>query len=240
MMKTYSIAGITVKMNPSGETLLKQGKDYLIDEDKNADIEINLSDEIIRKVQNTHTYLTQNEIEYIFAGFAFYSEMLKHEGFFLHSSAVSMDNKAYLFSAPCGTGKSTHANLWLKCFKERAKIINDDKPAIRCIDNKFYVYGTPFSGKTDLNLNIKVPLAAICILERSETNRIEKIDAIKATYHILNQTLRPKEEKDMDILLKLIDKMLKVIPVYKLGCNMESEAAIISYSAMSAEVDKNE
>ena len=30
----------------------------------------------------------------------------------IHSAAIIYDDKAYLFSAPSGTGKSTHANLW--------------------------------------------------------------------------------------------------------------------------------
>ena len=72
----------------------------------------------------------------------------------VHASAVEVDGKAYLFSADSGTGKLTHTKQWQNYFgKERALIINDDKPAIRKDKNGWAAYGTPFSGKTDENLN---------------------------------------------------------------------------------------
>ena len=71
----------------------------------------------------------------------------------LHSSAVVVDGYAYLFSADSGTGKSTHTGLWKQHFGDRAYIINDDKPAIRKVDGEWYVFGTPWSGKTDTSVN---------------------------------------------------------------------------------------
>ena len=86
----------------------------------------------------------------------------------LHASAVVVDGDAYLFSAPCGTGKSTHASLWLKYLKHKNPyILNDDKPAIRIVNDNIYVYGTPFSGKTDKNKNEKANLKGIAFLEQS-------------------------------------------------------------------------
>ena len=40
-----------------------------------------------------------------------------------HSCAVVCDEKAYLFTAPSGTGKSTHADLWCKLLGEKVKIL---------------------------------------------------------------------------------------------------------------------
>lgn len=44
---------------------------------------------------------------------------------------LEIDGKAYMFSAPSGTGKSTHAKLWRDCFGDRVTMINDDKPLIK-------------------------------------------------------------------------------------------------------------
>ena len=88
--------------------------------------------------------------EYTWFGYRFYCELIHHSGFFLHASAVSLDNRAYLFSADSGTGKSTHTGLWLEYFgKGRAFLINDDKPALRKGDSGYLACGTPFSGKHD-------------------------------------------------------------------------------------------
>lgn len=52
-----------------------------------------------------------------------------------HSSVVAVDGHAYVFTAPSGTGKSTHTSLWRKVFKDRAVMINDDKPLFKIEEN---------------------------------------------------------------------------------------------------------
>ena len=97
-----------------------------------------------------------------------------------------------LFSAPCGTGKSTHTRLWTEYFgKERAVIINDDKPAIQLINDVFYVYGTPWSGKNNIHSNIKVPLQAIVFIEQSINNNVDTLSSREAVKLLMNQSLRP-------------------------------------------------
>ena len=154
----------------------------------------------------------------------------------LHSSAVIMDGRAYLFSATSGTGKSTHTELWQKVFgKDRAKILNDDKPAIRITRDGIFACGTPWSGKTDLNINEAVPLAGICFLERSEENWIKRIPGGSAIAKLLNQTIRPIDESEMSTLLTHVDKVLSEVPTYTMGCNISEEAAVMAYKAMSEE-----
>lgn len=46
----------------------------------------------------------------------------------IHGSAIAVDGKAYLFTAPSGTGKSTHTRMCREYFKDRAVMVNDDKP----------------------------------------------------------------------------------------------------------------
>jgi len=112
--------------------------------------------------------------------------------------------KEEFFSAPCGTGKSTHARLWQEYFgNDKIQIINEDKPAIRLIDNTFYVFGTPWSGKSDQSLNVQVPLQSICFLKQSAHNWIDKLESQAALKRLFNQTLRPYEIHLMDNLLTL-------------------------------------
>jgi len=152
----------------------------------------------------------------------------------LHASAVVYEDKAYLFSAPSGTGKSTHTTLWRKVFGEdNTFMLNDDKPVIRIKDGKVTVYGTPWSGKTDQNKNIGVPLQGICFLERSKENRIESISAKDAAFGILNQTIRPADGKNMSKLLDLLDRLLQQTTVYRMGCNMDDDAAHTAYNGMN-------
>ncbi|MBE7016074.1 MAG: hypothetical protein E7417_04545 [Ruminococcaceae bacterium] len=232
-MNLHKIADITVDLGYKYNRLKKQAEAYKINEDSKPDMTIYLSDAFLEQKHKENPHLSVEDCEYIFTSSVFYTGMLQYGGFMLHSSAVIMDGRAYLFSAPSGTGKSTHTGLWQKAFGEKVQILNDDKPAIRAIEDGVFAYGTPWSGKTDLNINVKAPIAGICFLERSETNWIEKMDIGSAISALLNQTIRPFEMHDMDLLLGHIEKVLTSVPVYKMGCNISEEAAIMAYNEMS-------
>ena len=40
--------------------------------------------------------------------------MLKYDTWLIHGSAVAVGHEAFLFTAPSGTGKTTHTKLWLE------------------------------------------------------------------------------------------------------------------------------
>ena len=119
-------------------------------------------------------------------------------GFIFHSSAMMVDGNAYLFTAPSGTGKSSHAKLWRELLGDRAVMINDDKPIVRFVDGEFFVYGTPWNGKHKLGENCKAKIKAICALSQEKENLIRKATVPEMLPVILNQTIRPKEIKEMD------------------------------------------
>lgn len=174
-----------------------------------------------------------NDSEYMATCTAFYRELLRFDGLMLHASAVVLDGKAYLFSAKSGTGKSTHTGLWQQVFgAENARILNDDKPALRFEDGRWYAYGTPWSGKYDISLNERVPVAGICMLERAEQNSIERFGGPAAIYAIMEQTLRPNAPELRRLLMQNLDLLLRNVPVYRLRCNMEPEAAVLSHKVM--------
>mgnify|MGYP005762280455 CR=1 FL=1 len=240
MLKKLKVADVTLEIDLKYNKTIRQSKDYEAEFDK-TNISIHIPDEDYAAFKNEAPYLSDEDIEYIYTGAAFYEALLHFNGFMLHSSGVVVDNYAYLFSADPGTGKSTHTDLWVKYFgNDRAKIINDDKPAIRMINDKIYVYGTPWSGKTDQNINMKVPLGAIVFLERSEDNWVKEIEPKEAIPLILQQTIRPREPEVMIKLLDMLDIVLRRVKLYRLGCNISEEAVKVSYNGIKAEDQKNE
>ena len=109
---------------------------------------LSIDRERLSKAGEKYPHLTPDEWEYIQTGLVFACKLLDFNGFCLHASAVALENRAVLFSGPCGIGKSTHTNLWQQYFgPDRAVIINDDKPALRLIKGTFYAYGTPGAAK---------------------------------------------------------------------------------------------
>ena len=160
-------------------------------------------------------------------------EILKYDGILIHSAAISVDNEAYLFTANSGTGKTTHMNLWLNKFGERAFIINGDKPLLRKTDEGIFVYGTPWCGKEGYNKNIRIKLKGICILERAKENKITIADKKTALTFLISQTSRPKGVENMELMLRNLEEVINSVPVYSLGCNMEPEACDTAYNEMS-------
>ncbi len=233
--RKYSIADVNVGMIlRSGGIIEKQAKEYLCEFDGAPELVVGLNDQFLSEKQKLAPHLSTLECEYMWTGEQFCSKLLEFDGFMLHASAVVYENKAYLFSAPSGTGKSTHTTLWRKVFGEdNTYILNDDKPVIRIKDGKVTVYGTPWSGKTDQNKNIGVPLQGICFLERSKDNWIQPIEAKDAAFGILNQTIRPADNTNMAKLLDLLDRLLKQTTVYRMGCNMDDDAAHTAYNGMN-------
>lgn len=227
----YNIAGVLVDMEPRYPRSQKQSEAYIVAKEGPSNIRIRLSDEFLAERHKENPHLSLEDCEYVWLGSEFYNALPIFKGMMLHSSAVVYDGNAYLFSAASGTGKSTHTQLWLKQF-EGAYILNDDKPAIVVTDDGIYAYGTPFSGKTDWNVNKGVPLRGICALERGEKNIIEPLSKDEALFWIMNQTVRPSEEERMMQMLDVLDEVIKQVPTYKLYCNMDPEAAIVSYNGM--------
>ena len=165
------------------------------------------------------------------SGSIFYRYLLKYNGLLLHSSAVVVDGYAYLFSANSGTGKSTHTQLWLDYFKDRAYILNDDKPALRRTDEGWMAYGTPWSGKYDISVNTGVKLGAVVFLERDTENHIEEAGAVTAIQKFIPQTTRKlAREVNMDLMLTNLDKLIREVPIYNFGCNISTEAVEVAYN----------
>ena len=203
-------------------------RDYLTEAKGSADIIIRAD---LYKPER-YTRYDDNGVAYMESGFQFCTQLLNHDGLYLHSSAIEWEGKAYLFSGPSGMGKSTHTRLWQSIYPD-ARVFNDDKPALRCLDDKWFAYGTPWCGKDGININMKVPLAGICFLRRGQENSIRRLSPLEATTRIISQTTRRfKTEERLDLLLKHVEKLVSMIPVYELFCTPEPHAARLSSETM--------
>ncbi|MDY4508854.1 MAG: hypothetical protein SPD95_09055 [Candidatus Faecousia sp.] len=223
----YEIAGLKVEMEPRFGRLTKQCESYLSSGEPVLTVKPNPQDEAHWRMVGR----SEEEREYILHSAAFCRGILGHGRFFLHASAVVYGGEAYLFSGPSGTGKSTHTALWRKLFPD-SYILNDDKPVIWPEKGKISAWGTPFSGRTDLQVNRGVPVKGICFLKQGRENRIRPVTGAEALALLLNNTWRPRSNPGMSLLLDMMEQVVTETHVYELCCTEDPEAARLSYTVM--------
>ena len=153
-------------------------------------------------------------------------------GMLMHSSALMMEGRGYLFSGLSGAGKSTHARMWRETFGEKVVMVNDDKPLLRNVNGQFWVYGTPIDGKHHLSTNTKAPLCGICFIRQGEKNKIRRMSVNEALPGVMEQIYRCDDMEYMVKILELTDELFLQVPVYELTCTISHEAAEIAYQRM--------
>ena len=144
-----------------------------------------------------------------------------------HSAVVSLDGRGYMFLGKSGTGKSTHARLWLQNIPG-TELMNDDNPAVRVKpDGTAVVYGTPWSGKTPCYRNVSAPLGGIVLLSQAPYNRITRLNGIGA-YAAVVPSISGKrwDARIADGLHETENALATYIPVWHLDCLPDADAAL--------------
>lgn len=147
----------------------------------------------------------------------------------LHGSTVAVDGEAYLFTAACGTGKSTHTRLWREVFGDRAVMVNDDKPFLRLDADRVLACGSPWTGKHGLGSNVSLPLKGICILKRGTVDRIRRISADEARDMLNHQCFHLERDDPAPLIVEML---VERVALWEMECTKEPSAALTAWCAM--------
>jgi len=240
---SMKVAGQTARVTTIFESTLEYCRPYLTEDAPDFSIATTQADmaliqklrieEAIREgIRIRHyqgPYLERGSLQHKFA-----EHLFRHNTLLVHGSTVAVDGAAYLFTADCGTGKSTHTRLWREVFGDRAQMVNDDKPFLRLTPEGVLACGSPWSGKHGLDSNITVPLKGICILHRGPENRIRRITPEEALPMLRKQSHCPSQE-DHPRFLELMAVLADRVPLWEMECNKDPQAARVAYSAMAGE-----
>lgn len=154
-----------------------------------------------------------------------------NKGFILHGSVIKYSNEGIIFTASSGVGKSTQAELWKKY--ENAEIINGDKAFIRYFNDGAKVYGSPWSGSSNIIKNKKVPLKAIIVLEQGKENKIREVHGLEKLSYFNTHVYYPYwDNKLVNLTMETLDLVLKKVPVYLLICRPDKEAVELVKSTL--------
>ena len=150
--------------------------------------------------------------------FAFATE--RKNTLMMHSSVVMKDGKGYLFLGKSGTGKSTHSQLWLNNLEGCG----------------FYVFGSPWSGKTPCYRNLNYPVGAIVDLHQAKENKIRRLSIVEAyaMMYVSSSGIRFLKEL-ADGMHTTTEKIVCTVPCYSLDCLPNDEAAFLCYNTVKAQ-----
>ena len=238
------IAGHTAKITSLFESTPQYFRAYLSEEEPEFSVTVTREDitfeqaDLLDEARRdgfkprvfTDPFLERQAVQRAFAEY-----LLDFDTLLVHGSAIAADGEGFLFTAHSGTGKSTHTRLWRQVLGDRAVIVNDDKPFLQLTETGVILHGSPWSGKHGLDCNLSVPMQGICILERGQENRICSIDTAEALPMLRKQSYAPLDAKKEALYLQLLERLARSVPLWKMACNKDAQAAVMAHEAMKSQ-----
>ncbi len=237
---TVCLAGINVAVKSIFDEVYDFCRDYLTDASPDMNVTVTNEDIAHEKIINIResqlegipiVNYSDSYLEMLAVYRKIATKMLEFDTFLMHGAVVAVGDKAWLFTAPSGTGKTTHINLWLENIPG-SYVVNGDKPLIH-IGDECTVYGTPWAGKERMNRNVGVKLCGIVFLNRGHENHIEQVHMKQVLPVLIQQSYRPDDKAGLEKTLALLSRLGKKITMYQLYCNMDPEAALIAYNVLN-------
>lgn len=147
-----------------------------------------------------------------------------------HAAVIRNKERGYLFLGKSGTGKSTHARLWLQ-YNEGSTLLNDDNPVVRLFkgeDGKIStkVYGSPWSGKTPCYRNEVVDVGGFVLLSQAPFNKISRLKGVAAYAALVPCISGMRWDKEIANGIHQTENALASnVPVWYLECLPDGAAA---------------
>jgi len=144
----------------------------------------------------------------------------------IHSASILYNQKAWLFSARSGVGKSTHTNLWHKLFN--TPIINGDLNLITFINNEPVICGTPWCGTSGISDTATYPLGGIVLLKQSPTDTVVTLSDAQRQLHTMQRFISPTwDSSKLQSNLDFAERLAQSVPICELRCTPNDSAAIL-------------
>lgn len=158
------------------------------------------------------------ELEYMFLPLVASTALLEFDIVIVHAVAMLWRDKAWLFVAPSGTGKSTQYFRWKELLGDEVNIINGDKPALKlCSDGQVYVYNTPWQGKENFGNDLSAPLGGVIFLSQEKENTISVLSAHDALIPFFCALLFRPDADTFHAAARIVDAAFSHVPALKLG-----------------------
>ncbi|NOR52682.1 MAG: hypothetical protein GQ536_01140 [Candidatus Aminicenantes bacterium] len=127
---------------------------------------------------------------------------------------VDSHGNGHLFLGQSRAGKTTLARLWQK--EKGITILSDDRIILRQLDEKIWMYGTPWHGEAELASPAKVPLTRVYFLQHGKTNERIQMGTTGAMARLFACSFLPFFcPEAMEFTLGFFEEVTKAVPCYE-------------------------
>ena len=226
-------AGVVIGISSRSDYMQRFLVDYLTDEKPLFSVSVT-EDKVNEELKNADEPTTFDYAEALCLYRETAEKLPLYDRIVFHGAAIEYKGKAYIFTAPSGTGKTTHIGLWKRYLGDKVKIINGDKPILSLSDGKITVHGTPYAGKEGWQTNMSAKLGGVCFLSRAKNNEITAVSPKDAFTRLYLQTYKPKTEEAVRKTVEVL-RTLCTVPCFAFSCNMTEDAVKTSFEALTKE-----
>jgi len=175
------------------------------------------------------------EISYVIRIAFLYFAQLKHM-MAVHSASVLYRDKVWLFSAPSGTGKTTHTKMWQEVYG--TPVINGDLNLVALENNVAMVHGMPWCGTSGIYSKQSYPLGGVIFLEQGIGSEITNLSEEQKQLRLLHRCISPGWKAEMqERSCRMVEDISGKILLCQLTCNQEKEAVECSKKAIDTYFD---
>ena len=222
-------------LRSGGLTVIDAGGEYVLLFPLKTHVEeAHLSKDASRVVFYCHPPYTDTFREELFHAirFSFLYLAQKHHMAALHSASFLYRGKAWLFSGPSGTGKSTHTNLWKEMLQ--VPLLNGDVNLLALKAGQPVIHGLPWCGTSGICDPGTYPLGGIILLKQADGDWVEDLSSEDQRLLVLQRLISPYWTSQMlDCNLNLVEALAPQIYIARLHCTKEFSAV----TAMKARID---
>jgi hypothetical protein len=144
------------------------------------------------------------------------SHLAMGKGVEAHSSGViDSSGKGFLFVGQSGAGKTTMTRLWQK--RDGIKVLSDDRIILRKVNDRIWMYGTPWHGEAEISCAGEAPLSHIFFLRHGQRNELVTQRRAEAAVRLFACGFPPfYSASGLDFTLSFYDEVTRRVPCSEL------------------------